>query len=146
MIKLRLLENKDYSFVYDIENNFFNQVNYDDFIKYYVQNTLYTIYIIQWNEERVGYIMIWIDEDKAQIYSMYILEKFRKQGMAYASLQLIKKALMEKGVNVCTLEVRESNFPAISLYKKIGFEIINKRKDYYTNHEDALYMYKEFRK
>jgi len=146
MINLRLIEKKDYPFVYEIENNYFNQVTYDDFIKYYVSNNLYIIYIIHQKEDRLGYIMIWLDEDKAQIFSMYILEEFRKQGVAYSSLQLVEKVLIERGVGEWTLEVRESNLPAISLYQKIGFKIISRRKDYYTNHEDALYMYKELRK
>ena len=146
MINLRLIEKKDYPFVYDIENTYFNQVSYDDFIQYYVLNNLYTIYIIHIKEDRLGYIMIWLDEDKAQIYSMYILEAFRNKGVAYTSLQLMEKILIEKGVGQWTLEVRESNIAAISLYKKIGFKTISKRKDYYTNHEDALYMYKELRK
>jgi ribosomal-protein-alanine N-acetyltransferase len=146
MINLRLIEKKDYSFVIDIENNYFNQVTYDDFIKYYVCNNLFIIYIIHHQEDRLGYIMIWLDEDKAQIYSMYILEEFRKQGVAYSSLQFIEKTLIDKGVGEWTLEVRESNLPAISLYQKIGFKTIGRRKDYYTNHEDALYMYKELRK
>jgi ribosomal-protein-alanine N-acetyltransferase len=102
--------------------------------------------MIHIKEDRLGYIMIWLDEDKAQIYSMYILEAFRNKGVAFTSLQLMEKILIEKGVGQWTLEVRESNLPAISLYKKIGFETISKRKDYYTNHEDALYMYKELRK
>jgi ribosomal-protein-alanine N-acetyltransferase len=146
MIDLRLIEKKDYPFVYDIENNYFNQVTYDDFIQYYVCNNLYTIYMIHIKEDRLGYIMIWLDEDKAQIYSMYILETFRNKAVAYTSLQLMEKILIGKGVGQLTLEVRESNIAAISLYKKFGFKTISKRKDYYTNHEDALYMYKELRK
>ena len=39
------------------------------------------------------------------------------------------------------LEVRESNVAAISLYRKLGFEIIMKRPGYYTDtREDALIM------
>ncbi len=39
------------------------------------------------------------------------------------------------------LEVRESNENAIKLYKKCGFEEINRRKKYYGN-EDAIIMKK----
>ena len=38
-----------------------------------------------------------------------------------------------------TLEVRESNYPAINLYKKFGFTKLAIRKNYYKN-EDALLM------
>ena len=40
-----------------------------------------------------------------------------------------------------SLEVRETNEPAISLYKKHGFETVGKRRDFYTApKEDALIM------
>lgn len=39
------------------------------------------------------------------------------------------------------LEVRESNTPAASLYKKVGFVPIGRRKNYYTSpREDAIVM------
>jgi ribosomal-protein-alanine N-acetyltransferase len=42
-----------------------------------------------------------------------------------------------------TLEVRKSNTPALSLYKKFGFKLEGIRKEYYEdNREDALIMWK----
>ena len=44
-----------------------------------------------------------------------------------------------------TLEVRESNTPAIQLYMKHGFAQVGRRKDYYqAPKEDALIMTLEF--
>ena len=44
-----------------------------------------------------------------------------------------------------TLEVRESNLPAIRLYEKLGFQVVGRRKNYYREeHEDALLMTVEF--
>ena len=49
----------------------------------------------------------------------------------------------EKGCEMISLEVRVSNAPALTCYKKYGFEIINIRKSYYQdNHEDAYLMMK----
>ena len=45
-------------------------------------------------------------------------------------------------VKFLTLEVRESNSKAISLYEKFGFKSLGKRKNYYQdNGEDALIMW-----
>jgi ribosomal-protein-alanine N-acetyltransferase len=45
------------------------------------------------------------------------------------------------GAYVATLEVRVSNSTAIALYHKYGFEIVSRRKRYYTdNNEDAYIM------
>ena len=43
-----------------------------------------------------------------------------------------------------TLEVNEKNIPAISLYKKYGFETLGTRKKYYNNQFDAYIMTKYF--
>jgi ribosomal-protein-alanine N-acetyltransferase len=40
-----------------------------------------------------------------------------------------------------TLEVRQSNASALTLYKKLGFEVMGTRKNYYTKpDEDAFVM------
>jgi len=41
-----------------------------------------------------------------------------------------------------TLEVRDSNRPAASLYAALGFELVGRRPAYYTDGEDALIMTK----
>ena len=46
---------------------------------------------------------------------------------------------MPTSVQLITLEVRESNLPAIKLYEKFGFEIVNTRKKYYGE-ENAYLM------
>lgn len=42
----------------------------------------------------------------------------------------------------CVLEVRESNTPAISLYESLGFELLGKRKNFYSNPAEAALIYK----
>lgn len=43
------------------------------------------------------------------------------------------------------LEVRASNEPAVSVYRKLGFEEVGRRKNYYRNpKEDALIMRREW--
>jgi ribosomal-protein-alanine N-acetyltransferase len=67
---------------------------------------------------------------------------YRKKG--YAS-QLITHALAyfkDNNVTDFYLEVREGNMGAINLYTQYGFEMIGKRRKYYTEtNEDALVMH-----
>jgi len=45
------------------------------------------------------------------------------------------------GADFMTLEVRQSNVAAVTLYKKLGFEVLGTRKNYYTRpDEDACVM------
>lgn len=142
MLRIRLITSSDIDFVREIEHRFFNPISKEDFIKYYVDNSLYQIYIFVIHEEAIGYCILWSDMDKAQIYSMYIKENFRQKAYAYRALNIIEEKLKKQGIDEWTLEVRVSNDSAIGLYKKMGFEAVYEKKAYYANGEDALYMYK----
>lgn len=76
--------------------------------------------------------------DQAELLIVTVLPEYRKQGLASAFLSYIIGRLREQGVAVFMLEVRESNLGAISLYKKLGFQEVGKRKGYYpVKHEDG---------
>ena len=63
----------------------------------------------------------------------------RKLG-GYMLIHLLLKAY-EIGCTEATLEVRASNTAAQALYVRYGFEIVGRRRRYYSNdHEDALIM------
>jgi ribosomal-protein-alanine N-acetyltransferase len=51
---------------------------------------------------------------------------------------------LKEKIKWITLEVRKSNTPAIKLYQKFDFSIINTRKNYYEN-EDAYLMGREIK-
>lgn len=56
------------------------------------------------------------------------------------------KILLQETLNTlklpCVLEVRESNTPAIKLYESFGFELLGKRKNFYSNPTEAALIYK----
>ncbi len=68
---------------------------------------------------------------------------YRRQGLARGLVQyLIEQAIKQSGEFI-TLEVRESNAPAIALYQKLGFEPVGTRKNFYSApRENALLMTK----
>ena len=56
-------------------------------------------------------------------------------------LNFAKEAAKQENAKCIFLEVRESNVPAISLYKKLGFEELGIRKKFYEHPvEDAIIM------
>ena len=85
--------------------------------------------------------------DGADMMNIAVHPDHRKQGIGTALVENLILALKERNVISLCLEVRVSNESAVSLYKKLGFEIIGKRPGYYRNpREDAYIMRKEFAK
>ena len=69
----------------------------------------------------------------------------RRKGVGEKLVQALEDALKAQESTCLTLEVRASNEPAKSLYEKLGFTEVGRRKNYYRNpKEDALIMRKEW--
>ena len=89
----------------------------------------------------VGYIGMYLSFDEGDITNVAVAPAQRKKGYGEA---LVAKAIAlakEKDLEMILLEVRVSNTPAISLYKKMGFEELGLRKKFYEHPvEDALIM------
>lgn len=89
----------------------------------------------------VGYIGLWSVVDQGHIVSIAVRESHRKQGVG--ELLIIGSIESNKLLdNVqLTLECRVSNQIAQKLYRKFGFKVVGRRKQYYSdNKEDAFIM------
>ena len=100
----------------------------------------------------VGYIMCRIEHGlfglgkrKGHVISIAVLPPYRRRGIATAMMEEALSRMAERyGAEECFLEVRVSNFPAISLYEKLGFKKTDVIKHYYPDGEDAYIMTKFF--
>ena len=89
----------------------------------------------------VGYIGVNIIVDEAYIDNIAVLTNYRRKGIAATLMNITIQKCRDNDVSFLTLEVRKSNFPAISLYQKYGFQTVGKRRNYYSSPtEDALIM------
>ena len=61
---------------------------------------------------------------------------------AGAGRTLLQALIQTPGTELCWLEVRADNTPAIALYTREGFEHIAVRKRYYSDGADAVVMRK----
>ena len=92
-----------------------------------------------------GYIGSQTCGDESDVMNVAVHPDFRRRGMAEALVNALVEELKVIGSHCLTLEVRASNVPAISLYGKLGFLEVGRRKNYYRNpREDALIMRKEW--
>ena len=92
-----------------------------------------------------GYIGSQTCGDESDVMNVAVHPDFRRRGIAEALVNALVTELNDIGSHCLTLEVRASNAPAVSLYEKLGFAEIGRRKNYYRNpREDALIMRKEW--
>lgn len=84
------------------------------------------------NNELIGFCIICIIFDEAEIYTIGILKKY--QGLGFGHKLLLKSLQLSKdlGAKNCYLEVRVSNEVALYLYDLYGFQITGTRKNYYA--------------
>ncbi|WP_409291110.1 ribosomal protein S18-alanine N-acetyltransferase [Peribacillus sp. SCS-37] len=112
-----------------------------------LMNNKYALYLVLEDEGRViGYCGTWLVLDEAHITNIAILPEYRGRSLGEALLVKMMQTVMQMGAISITLEVRVSNVPAQSLYRKLGFQNGGIRKRYYTdNYEDALVMWVKLR-
>ncbi|KAG7531853.1 hypothetical protein FFLO_04079 [Filobasidium floriforme] len=103
--------------------------------------------------EVVGYILAKMDEENTEIpsghvTSISVLRSYRRLGLAAKLMRQSQHAMnhLYKAHHI-TLHVRESNKPAISLYRdNLGFEQTGVEKGYYADGESAYQMTYKFNK
>ena len=96
------------------------------------------------NERAMGYYGIWKIFEEAHLTTLAVDPDFRRRKIATRLMFDLIDVCYADMIKYDTLEVRESNVPAISLYEKFGFVSIGVRKNYYQdNNENALIMFTE---
>lgn len=88
----------------------------------------------------VGYICPMQLLDEGHILNVAVDPDLRGCGVGRLLVQQVLDDCRAAGAAFVSLEVRVSNHAAISLYKKLGFAEVGRRKRYYENGEDALMM------
>lgn len=129
--------------------------NYTDF--FYIdlyQRFPETFIVAEEDGEIVGYIMCRVELGlsnigfkgllkKGHIVSIAVLPQYRQKGIGKALVSKAMEGMLLYGAKQCFLEVRVANTEAISLYKKLGFEVTRTIHGYYADGEDAYLMSKK---
>lgn len=103
----------------------------------------YFAYQLEQDKQIVGYYVGLKVLDEATLMDIGINAGERGKGLGESLLRHFLAYCDEHAMAEIWLEVRQSNTPAIRLYQKSGFELIESRKGYYETsdgREDALIM------
>jgi ribosomal-protein-alanine N-acetyltransferase len=89
----------------------------------------------------IGMIVVWLIIDEAHIATIAVHPQYRGLGIGRQILLTALRECAAQGAVSSTLEVRENNPIAIDMYRKLGFEVVGRRKRYYKDtNEDAILM------
>ena len=135
------MKQEDLNDICEIEKECFEK-NYSlNTVKKELENKSKQMFKLTLKNKIVGYCLFSKVDDEAELERICVVKKFRKLGLA--SL-LFSTAVKQLKIKTCNLEVNKKNKIAIKLYKKLGFEEVGERKNYYGDGQDALLMAKAF--
>ena len=117
--------------------------DFDDFWNYSIlkdelsnANSYYLV--AKLDNEILGFAGIKYVLNDADIMNIVVKKSKRKSGIGSLLLKNIIELCKKLNVSTLFLEVNEKNLPAISLYKKFGFEEVGFRKNYYKENNEIV--------
>ena len=149
--KLRKFTTEDLNSVTQINQTCLPE-NYTDlfFVDLY-RRSPETFIVAEENGHVAGYIMCRIEVGlsnfgltgilkKGHVVSIAVMPEHRRKGVGKALVLKALDGMRGYGSKQCYLEVRVTNQEAISLYKKLGFEVARAIHGYYADGEDSFVM------
>ncbi|HBW07079.1 MAG TPA: ribosomal-protein-alanine N-acetyltransferase [Gammaproteobacteria bacterium] len=97
--------------------------------------TLSSLLII--DDQVLGYFVATHSPDSMDLLNICIHPEHQHQGLGTQLFDYLSQQLQALSLNTIFIEVRASNKSALLFYQKLGFNLIDSRKKYYSNGEDA---------
>jgi [ribosomal protein S18]-alanine N-acetyltransferase len=85
-----------------------------------------------------AYALFQLLPDECELLRIGVEPGERGRGIATELLGRALERLAGEGREVCHLEVRADNAAARTLYERLGFRLVGRRRGYYADREDAL--------
>ena len=89
-----------------------------------------------------GFVLVRAAGGEAEILTLAVAPAARRRGIGSALISAACRQAQEMGADTMFLEVSRSNEAAITLYTRLGFREVGRRRGYYTepgrSNEDAL--------
>ncbi|MBS1960175.1 MAG: ribosomal protein S18-alanine N-acetyltransferase [Bdellovibrionales bacterium] len=88
----------------------------------------------------LGYIIFWVQAEGVSLHNIAVDPKWRGMGVAKKLMHIMINEAVRDEIPKISLEVRQSNKAAITLYKAMGFKKTHERPKFYNNGETAFVM------
>jgi len=101
----------------------------------------YRGFVMEANKTLIGFIIISLGVEECHVLNLGVAHAYQRQGYGHQLLLHALNYAKSQGLRIVYLEVRRTNSRAISLYKKLQFQLVGERKGYYqtvSGPEDAL--------
>ena len=103
----------------------------------------YDCWVVAHGEAVIGYAILMVALDEAHLLNFAVAAEWQNQGIGRVFLGHMVQVARAAGAQIVYLEVRPSNLAARHLYRKLGFQQIAIRPEYYParhGREDALFL------
>lgn len=95
-------------------------------------------------ESVAGYVVGWIVADQLHVANIAVSPGHQRRGIGNGMMTWLLEEAVRRGCASSSLEVRESNRAARSMYSRLGYRPVAVRTAYYSNPaEDAVVMLKK---
>lgn len=88
----------------------------------------------------VGYAGVFLAGDEADVQTVAVAGRAQGRGIGARLVRALADWARSRGACVLHLEVRADNDPALGLYRRLGFVVVGRRRDYYGRGRDAVLM------
>lgn len=139
---IRKMKESDFSIVANLEKKYIDYPWNEQMLKSAAENEN-EMFVACDGDLVVAYGSYSVAIDEASVNNIAVDLNYRNKGIGKLLVEYIIDNCKKGSVKRIFLEVSADNYPAINLYSKYEFRIINLRRKYYGN-TDALIMKLEF--
>ena len=90
----------------------------------------------------IGFVEVHVIQIRIVAVVVAVAQATRGKGVGRALLAEMEHVARERGCEAVSLEVREDNEPAVSLYRRDGYQLLGETKSYYSDGATALHFMK----
>ncbi|MBP3210334.1 MAG: ribosomal protein S18-alanine N-acetyltransferase [Oscillospiraceae bacterium] len=144
-VTIRLASPADIPELVRLEQACFSLPHTEEQFRHELQDDVYALFTASDGNVILGYAGLTHILDEGYITNVAVFEQARRQGIADRLLAALDDFAAASALSFISLEVRQSNTPALSLYAKNGYRKTGEIPNYYTNpKENALIMTKYY--